>query len=200
MNEEMNSVLKKQGIINGVLLGILFAALSIFNFYYLTVMVTSPILIVVGYHTFFPIILPLAIAVYFILKLRAKVGGYWNFKQAVRGIFIILLAAYFTQFIVKDMLFVKLVEPNMLYKSEHALLNASKADFKRRNVSQKDIDQKITEIESNLVGKKQITIGEQIQAIGITIIFLFVLALMFAGFFKRELLYYTPHKDDRPIV
>jgi ABC-type Na+ efflux pump permease subunit len=37
-----------------------------------------------------------------------------------------------------------------------------------------------------LEGEKSITIGQQIQSFGITIIFLFVLALIFAAFFKNE--------------
>lgn len=201
MNETMSWELKKWGIISGVLLGFLVAFLGIFRFYYLTQMVTSPILIITGYFVFFPIVLPVGIAIYFIIKLRTRIGGYWSFKQAVRGIFIIFLTAYITQFLLNDILFVKLVEPNILDKTEKALINAAKTDFKSRKVSQKDIDQKVKEIQSNLMGqKKQATIPQKVQEIGISIIFLFVLSLLFAGFFRRELIYYNPDRGNEPMV
>ncbi len=200
MDEGMKNVLKKQGIINGVLLGLLVTALSIFKFYYLTKMVTSMVLILAGYFVLFPIVLPIAFAVYFILQLRKKIGGYWNFRQAVTGIFITFLVAFAIKFIVSDVLFVKFVEPQVIEKTEQALFNDAQIDFKKRNVSQKEIDQKIKEIKSSLVAQKQTTIAQQVQGVGINIIFLFVLALIFAGFFKRELVYYSPDTDNKATV
>jgi len=78
-----------------------------------------------------------------------------------------------------------------LEKTEKALLNDAVIDFKKKKVSQKDIDAKVKEIRSNLDSQKQVTAAQQIQGIGIRIIFLFVLALIFAAFFKREVLYYN---------
>ncbi|MDN5284814.1 MAG: hypothetical protein JWR38_1088 [Mucilaginibacter sp.] len=193
MSENIDKVIRKQGVVSGILLGIIVTIVSIFSFYYLTEMVTSTALIVAGYFVLFPIIIPLGCAVFFVLRLRAKIGGYWSFKQAVGGIFIIFLVACVTQFIFKDVVFTRLVEPNIVEKTEKALINDAVLDFKRRKVSQKDIDLKVKEIQSNLDPQKHITIAQQVQGLGISIIFLFVLALIFAAFFKREVLYYNPN-------
>jgi hypothetical protein len=199
MDQEMNGLLKKQGVINGVLLGLLVTALSIFKFYYLTKMVTSMALVLTGYFVLFPSVLPVGLAVYFILQLRKKIGGYWNFRQAVTGIFIIFLAAYVIKFVFSDVLFVQLIEPKVIEKTEQALFNDAQIDFKKRNVSQKEIDLKIKEIKASLVAQKDSTIGQQVQGVGINVIFLFVLALIFAGFFKRELIYHNPNQDSSPV-
>lgn len=192
ISEETDRVIIKHSIVNGVFLGVVVAAIGIFSFYYLTEMVTSPALIMIGYFTLFPVVLPIAFAIFFILRLRGKIGGYWSFKKAVRGIFIILISAYFTQFILKDIGFNRFIEPAVAEKSEKALLNNAISDFKRRKISQKEIDLKVKEIKENLGPTKQINIEQYVINIGISIIFLFVLSLIFAGFFKRELLYYNP--------
>ena len=200
MSEDKDKVIKKQGLINGVLLGIIVTILSIFSFYYLTEMVTSTPLIVIGYFVLLPIIFPIGFAAFFIIRLRTKVGGYWNFKQAVRGIFIVFLSAYVIQFLGKDILFARVIEPDIVEKTEKVLINDAVADFKRKKVSQKDIDQKVKEIRTGLGPQKYITIAQQVQGFGINIIFLFVLALIFAAFFKREVQYYNPNPSTDPTV
>lgn len=192
MREEIQRAVIKQGIINGILLGIIVTITSIFSFYYLTEMVTSTALIVAGYFVLFPMVLPIGFAILFTIRVRTKIGGYWNFKQAVRGIFVILITAYLIQFLFKDIAFTRLVEPNIVEKTEQVLINDAKADFQRRKISQKDIDLKVKEIKDNLGPQKQVTLRQQIQGFGINIIFLFILALIFAAFFKRELQYYDP--------
>jgi hypothetical protein len=200
MSEGMDKTLIKQGIINGILLGIVVTVISIFSFYFLTRMVTSPALILTGYFVLFPWVLPIASAAFCVLKLREKIGGYWNFKKAVRGAFIILISAYATQFIFKDIVFNKFIEPDIAEKTEQALLRSAITDFKRRHISQKDIDLKVKSIKEDLGLAKTVTIGNQVINMGFSIIFLFVLALVFAGFFRRELIYYNPNKSTDLIV
>lgn len=196
MTEEANKIVKKQGIISGVLLGLARTVLNVFAFYYITQMVTSPVLIVIGYIVMFPIVLPIGFAIYFILSLRAKIGGYWSFKEAVRAIFIIFLTAYLTQFALNDVLFAKIIEPNVAAKTEAAFIRSAKMDFERKHESQKNIDAKIQDIHKNLDPQKQATVGQQVINLGFNIIFMFVLSLIFAGFFKRELQYYNPNASS----
>jgi hypothetical protein len=201
MSEGTDRVIIKQGIVNGILLGIVVAAIYIFKFYFLTQMVTSAAMILAGYFLLFPWVLPLAAAAFSILKLREKIGGYWSFKKAVRGAFIILVTAYVTQFIFNDIIFNRIIEPNVAEKSEQALIRSAITDFKKRHISQKDIDQKVKEIKENLgPTKQQVSVGQQVINIGINIIFLFVLSLIFAGFFKRELLYYNSNRQTDATV
>ena len=193
MTEEANKIVKKQGVMSGVLLGLAITVLNIIAFYYITQIVTSPVLIVIGYIVMFPIVLPIGFAVYFILNLRTKIGGYWSFKEAVRAIFIIFITAYVTQFALNNILFAKIIEPNVAAKTEAAFIRSAKIDFASKHESQKNIDAKIKDIHQNLDPQKQATVGQQVMGLGFNIIFMFVLSLIFAGFFKRELQYYNPN-------
>ncbi|SDD94041.1 Protein of unknown function [Mucilaginibacter pineti] len=196
MTEEANKIVKKQGIISGVLLGLAITVLNVFAFYYITQMVTSPVLIVIGYIVMFPIVLPIGFTIYFILSLRSKIGGYWSFKEAVRAIFIIFITAYVTQFALNNILFARIIEPNVAAKTEAAFIRSAKMDFESKHESQKNIDAKIKDIHQNLDPQKQATVGQQVMGLGFNIIFMFVLSLIFAGFFKRELQYYNPNTSN----
>lgn len=200
MDEKVKKNIQKEGLIRGVLLGLIISAANIFAFYYLTQMVTSTMAVVIGYVVVFPILIPVVSACLFINNLREKIGGYWVFRQSVMGIFIMFFSAFIMQFIIKDMVFAKVIEPQMVQKTVTAFITDAKADFKKRNVSQKDIDQKIKEIHQELDPQKTITIAQEIQSIAFTIIFLFVLSLIFAAFFKREPQQYNPQVVDDPTV
>jgi len=185
MSEEINKKIKVQGLINGLTLGAVLSVVSILYFYFMILVAKTAVTVTVG-SVLFSYVLPIGIAILFCMSLRKKIGGYWNVRQATTGIFIMFFASYLLVFIIKDNIFAKVIEPDMLKKTETAMIAALNKLKAENPANAKDADVKINDMKKALEGEKSITVGQQIQSLGISIIFLFVLALIFAAFFKNE--------------
>jgi hypothetical protein len=180
---------------NGLLLGAVLLTLSILSFYFITEINKSPVLFVAA-PIIFSLVIPIITVVMFCLYGRKKIGGYWTFKQATTGIFIMFFIAYLIQTAGRDLIFAKIIEPHMIDKTEAAFINASSAIKRQPGVDQKQMDKNIADIKKNFADQKNITTGKIVQGIAVSIIFIFVLALIFGALFKRETPLYSGQIDD----
>ncbi|WPV01841.1 DUF4199 domain-containing protein [Mucilaginibacter sp. cycad4] len=187
MSEETDKKIKKQGLIKGIFLGLVISAISIIYFYFMVTVAKSAVVITFG-SIVFSYLLPLTAAALFSLSLRSKIGGLWTMRQAGTGIFIMFFVSYLMVFIIKDQLFAKVIEPNMVKKTETAMVNALNKlkEETTKPEEKKEADAKIVEMKKAFDAERTVTVGQQIQSLGISIIFLFVLSIIFAAFFKRE--------------
>ena len=176
--------LKKYSIVNGLILGLVLLAFNIISFYLITTVVKSP-LGVIGVPYIFSIILPIPCAIIMVYKLRTEMKWDWNFRVATSGIFIMFLVAYFIIFVGRDQLFARLIEPQMSTKIENVLLEATPVALKKSGANAQQIVQKQKEIRSQFETQDKITIGQEIESQLISIIFIFVIALIFGALFKR---------------
>ncbi|MBD1392331.1 DUF4199 domain-containing protein [Mucilaginibacter glaciei] len=199
MTETTDQQIRKQALTKGLLLGIIMSVLSIFSFYYITSMVTSLLLITVG-PFIISAVLPLVVAILFSFDLRKAIGGFWNFKQAVTGIFIMFFAAYLIQYLLVSLLFAKVIEPQMVEKTKTAMTTAVSGMLEKSNASQNDIDAKMEDIQKQFDAQKDPTVAKQFQSFAISILFVFVVALIFAAFFKKERPLYLTADEPDPTV
>lgn len=175
--------IKINGVKSGIILGVIITALGIISFYFITA-TPSAVMFVAG-PIIFAVFLPIFVVTFLCFKGRKDVGGYWTFKQATTGIFIMFLVAYALQYIGKGIIFDKFVEPNNAAKVETAAVNAKTANLKERGNDQKSIDKAIEELKKDFVQPTP-TIGSTIQGIIISVILIFVLAIIFGALFKRD--------------
>ena len=180
---------------SGLLLGVILFTLSVISFYFITEINKSPVLFVAS-PLIFSLAIPIITVVVFCLYGRKKIGGYWTFKQATTGIFIMFFIAYLIQTVGRDLIFAKIIEPQMIEKTEAAFINASSAIKEQPGVDKKQMDKNIADIRKNFDDQKNITIGKVIQGIAVSIIFIFVLALIFGALFKKEMPLYTTQIDE----
>ena len=108
--ESLDKQIRKVGLNNGLILGIIVLILGIFAFYFMTQMTTSFWMVVLVGPVLFSLLIPILILIFYCIDFRKKIGGYWTFKQAFTGIFIMLLVAYVVTAIGRDLVFAKLVE------------------------------------------------------------------------------------------
>src|ERR1700753_4474302 len=101
--------IRRESIKSSIILGLILLALNIFLFYLITSISTSPMMILVIGPQSLSIAIPLFIAILFSINIRKKVGGYWTFKQAATGIFILFLIAYLIKIIGSDFVFDKVI-------------------------------------------------------------------------------------------
>ncbi|GAA3984735.1 DUF4199 domain-containing protein [Mucilaginibacter dorajii] len=190
--------LRTSAVTFGLILGIALVILNILSFY--VIISTSSVIAISATPFIFSVLLPIALVIVLCFNLRKKIGGSWNFKHAATGIFIMFLAAFVVKFIVYDQLFTKVIEPNTVQKTETAMVNAVTTFLEKSNTSQDVIDKKMEEIQKQFDAQKNVTIGKEIQSIGISIIFMFVVAVIFAAFFKKEIHTFNPNLDNDPAV
>jgi hypothetical protein len=194
MMESLDASIKKNALNDGLILGVISFVIGLITFYSMVAIDTTFWLIVV-IPILFSVIIPIVLAVYFSLNLRKKVGGFWNFRQATTGIFIMFIVALAIQTVGRDLLFVKLIEPDMAKKTQDAVIRGSTGLMESSGASQEQIDESIAKTEKQFESQISPSFGQIVQSIGTSIIFVFVLALIFGAFFKRN----PPLYIDEPV-
>ncbi|NCD70085.1 DUF4199 domain-containing protein [Mucilaginibacter agri] len=177
--------IRKKAAMSGLLLGVIVIVMTIFSFYYVTTMASSPYMVSFG-PLIFSVTIPIVVAVFFAIDLRKKIGGYWNFKQAVTGFFVMFLVSYAVNYVGTNLLFAKVIEPQMVEKTQEAVKNASAKIMEEKNVDQEKIDEQMEKIQKQFDEQKEDTPTKVIAHFGISIIMIFVVAMIFAAIFKKE--------------
>ncbi|MDB4902331.1 MAG: hypothetical protein JWQ63_1612 [Mucilaginibacter sp.] len=197
--ENLDQKTRKQSFQYGLILGAILLVLGIFSFYFIIGM-TSSFWMVIFAPFIFSIIIPIILVIFFSLDIRKKIGGYWSFKQATTGIFIMFFMAYVVQFIGRDLIFAKLIEPQMVQKTQEAVMNATTAMLEKTGADQAQIDDKKASIQKQFDLQTNITVGKVIQSIAITIILIFVLALIFGAIVKKDTPLFADTSYEDPAV
>ena len=182
--ENLALQIRKAAINSGLLFGTIYLVLKVFMFYLITGMTNSFWLIVFS-PVIFSIIVPLLITIFFALDLRKKIGGYWNFKNATTGIFILLFTSFILNTVLYDVVFAKVVEPNLIQKTEDAMINATRSFMEKNSTDQKQIDEKVDNVKQQFDSQINLTVGKIIQGYAITIVLLFAYAMILGVIFKR---------------
>lgn len=182
----VESEIKKKGFIKGLFLGVIVVAMHIVSFYYMTGTVHAYPLQVLPASFIFTIVIPLIFIIAFTLNIRKSVGGFWSFRQAVTAIFIMLFTTYVMLTIGRDMLFVKLAEPNMAQKIGAVMMESRMRKEQLDGIPQAQISRDLASEKKNF--DIQVNNGSWaiIQSIPENILIIFVLAIMLSAVFKKE--------------
>jgi len=190
--------IKINGIKNGLLLGIVYSVIEIFYFYYITKMAGSAFMLISG-RVVFPLLLPILAVIYFCLNSRKKIGGFWTFKQATTGIFIMLCVAYIVYTLGVSLLFNRVIEPNNIQKTEAAIVSKKTVIMKQSGAKQKDIDAAIADTKKDFGDDKPASLFYIIFENAMAILFLFVFAILFASMIRNaEYVSVTEQANSRP--
>ncbi|HAL81644.1 MAG TPA: hypothetical protein DCO83_04920 [Mucilaginibacter sp.] len=169
----------------GAVLGVLYLTLTIISFYLITAISVSPI-VFVALPIFSRLCLPIVITIVLCFSGRKKIGGLWTFKQATTGIFAMFLMAFAIQFIGKDIVFDKFIEPNGVRKIQIAAIKTKSSNLQHKGYDQKTIDKEMAEMKKDLVHQNNaLTPGAVIQEVIFSILFIFLFALIFGSLFKN---------------
>jgi uncharacterized membrane protein YjfL (UPF0719 family) len=180
---------KKVALVNGVIWGVISIVLFLVIYY------AAPQLIGNMAYGVFTILLSIALGVYFVLDLRKKIGGYWNFKEALSHIFLLFFVQYIVMYVF--MLVFPKIEPEYNDIVRSASLNAVTEMAETLGASDQDaIDEMIAEAEKAVDQQLNPTISTIFQGLAISVIMYFVGALIFAAIFKRERPVFEPVAFD----
>lgn len=192
-NSGFEAANRKNALFSGLALGAVLFVLGTIVYY--IIIASTSIWVISMVPIFISVILPIIVAILMGIDLRKKAGGYWNFKQATTGIFIMFIVAYAFNTVARDLIFVKLVEPEMVQKTEDAIINSTSSLMEKAGTDQTTIDTKVAAIQKQFDEQKNISVGKTLQGIGTTIILIFVVALIFGAFLKKEPPLFTTPED-----
>ena len=177
--------IRKQGALSGIPLGLILMVLNIFSFYFVTSIANTFLMITLG-PVIFSVIIPLVVGALFSGDLRKKIGRFWKFRQAVTGIFIMLAVSYVITYVGANLIFGKLIEPQMTEKTQTAIQNATIKYMESKNVDQEQIDKSTDQMQKQFDMQKNLSPAKVVTAVAVSLILIFVLALIYAAIYKRD--------------
>jgi len=176
-------LLKKQGALLGCALGVLMIVLTIVPMYYF-VSSSSFWMVIIG-----PVItgffFPLILAIIFAFNLRNKVGGYWNFREAVTGIFIMLLVAAVISS-AAGFVFEKAIQPDMRERYLRNIENNTINYMENAGVDAEQIDKQMEKLDQEIEKAGDASIWTTLSGFGVYVIIVFVIALTLGAILKKE--------------
>lgn len=186
----LNTVNARKIAINNALIWALINIIIFLLVYY-----ASPSLMGNFAYGFIQLAIGIGLAIYFILDLRKKIGGYWSFREALGNIFLMFIV----QFVVVTLFttaFGKWIEPNYADTMREISLNATTRVAETFSSDQEQIDKIIEEAEKNI--EKQVNPGfiDVVKGLALGAIFYFIGALIFAAIFKRNPPVFAPVAEE----
>ncbi len=175
--------IRKDALQNGLILGGVLLLLDIIALYVLAN--SESILVVFLSYLFGYLIIPITAAVILIKRLREKIGGFWNLRQATSGIFIVFISAYLISS-AGSFVFIKYIYPEITLKAKDNLVGLTSDFLNKLNADPEKIDEMVENIELQFESIGQNSVGSIISNLLSSIIILFITALIFAAIFKRE--------------
>lgn len=181
--------LNKAAVNNGLIIGILSVVIGIVTYYMFPSLLGS-MSFGIGI-----LIVSLVIYIFFTIDLRKKIGGYWSFREALKGIFLMAFVAGILYSVV-NYAFFTFVEPGGFEKiSGHVESNMSKT-FESMGMEQDQIDEAVSKQVEGLKATYAPTPMDFLKNLGIGVLVEFIMSLIFAAIFKKEHPVFASVEDD----
>ncbi|WP_316792548.1 DUF4199 domain-containing protein [Pedobacter frigoris] len=183
--ENVNALenLKPEAAKSGIGLGLISLVLMVISAYIL-IGATSMWTVFLA-PVFLGLLIPLGLVIYLSIDLRKKVGGYWNFRQATSGVFIMLLVSYVISN-VGNYAFTKLIEPDMPSKMQSTVVDVTSKMMASQGVDQEAVEKKVDEMNAEFEKKQNGTFMQTFQGHLIGVVIVFVVSLLFGAIFKKD--------------
>ncbi|MEJ7691817.1 DUF4199 domain-containing protein [Daejeonella sp.] len=181
--------LNKAAANNGLIIGILSAILGIVIFY------IAPSLFGSMWFSIGNLVFFLVLYIFFTIDLRKKIGGYWNFKQAFTGIFIMAFVAGLLLTVV-NYLFYQFVEPDGFAKISGFIEQGATKTFESMGMDEDQIEKAVSEQLKSMKKQFDPTPMDMLTNFGIGLVVEVIMSLIFAAIFKKEAPIFAPVEDD----
>ena len=180
--------LNKLSLNNGIIIGIIGIAIQLITYY------AFPSLLGATWFGIAIWVVLLAVYIIFTLDIRKKIGGFWAFKDALRGIFIMSLVANVFAGIF-NFIFYKFIEPGAYDKVVGFVTEGLTATYEKMNMTQDQIDKIMEKVTEGLKSQYQPTILDFFKNLVIIVLVGFVMSLIFAAIFKKNPPMFAPTEE-----
>jgi len=182
MTELLSVDPKKKALTYGVILGVISLFVSIITLYILkdasSLIVSSALSATLNYVLF------VVLACVFANALRKYVGGYWEFSEALKNIYIMLAITAIISTV--GITLFNAAMPYVQEKSIDNTINLSIESMEKLGTNDEQIDNMVALLEEQKEQLGVFSIGQVVKGLAVTLIIYFVLALVLAAIFKRE--------------
>lgn len=177
--ESTTENLNQASINNGLIIGTLAAIINIIVYY------VSPSSMGSTSFGIIMMVVSLGLYIFFTLDLRKKIGGFWSFREALKGIFLMSFIAGLLGIVV-NFVFYKFIEPGAYEKiSGYVVENLSKT-YEKLGMDQDTIDQTIDKVLESMKSQFNPSLMDLLKTFGIAVLVQFIMSLIFAAIFKKE--------------
>lgn len=130
------------------------------------------------------VVIGIVLAVFFCIDLRKKAGGYWSFSQALWPI-VGMFFMNFTLVFVFTIVFGKFIDPTYPVKMKEYAMEGQAKMMESFGMEEAALQEAMAKAEERLDSQFNPTFGDAVLGYGMTAIFYFIGALIFAAIFKR---------------
>lgn len=180
--------LNKAALNNGLVVGALYTLLGILIYY------ISPSLMGSTAFGIVMMLISLLIYIYFTIDLRKKIGGFWSFREALRGIFLMAFIAGLLAMIV-NFVFYKFIEPGAYEKISSIVATNLESMYAKMGMDQDTIDKTIEKVLESLKSQFNPGLMDLLKNLGVGVLVQFVMSLIFAAIFKKEQPVFAPTEE-----
>lgn len=175
---ETTTNLKQEALKNGAIWGVINLVIFLVTWYMMPSLMSSyaysGLLMLVG----------IALAVFFCLDMRKKAGGYWSFSEALGNIFVMFLLSMAIMYVF-NILFGKFIDTSYPETMKELVLSKTEETFKSLGMDEAAASQALQSTSDSLDKQFTPTFSQAIVGFGISAIFYFIGALIFAAIFKK---------------
>ncbi|MVN89890.1 DUF4199 family protein [Mucilaginibacter aquatilis] len=181
---DLNAAVRKQGALRGLLFGSIMLIIDVLKLFYLAYVAKSPLVTFILLYPVYYLVL-FGLALLFINNLRSKIGNYWSLKQAITGIFVMLIVS---SLIWNNgvTLYSGKINPVVAQKAHAGLVDMRRGAMQSQKQPADKIEKEIADMNKNFVATSNFTIGSFFQSLTISIILVFAVAAVLGILFKRE--------------
>ena len=188
--ELTNQNLNKEAVTNGVIVGILSVVIGIVVYYAAPSLLGS-----IGFGIA-SMVVSLGIYVFFTIDLREKIGGFWSFREALKGIFLMAFVAGLLYSVV-NYAFYNFVEPQAFEKVASYMEAGTSKTLENMGMEQEQIDEAVSKQMEGIKEQYNPTISQFFKNLAIAVLVQFVMSLIFAAIFKKEApIYASPTEEE----
>lgn len=182
--QDLNRQIRIKGAQYGAVLGAAILALHLFS-YFLMTKVSTPLWVTAFSPLIFTNLLPIVAAILLCLRLREKIGGYWELRQASSGIFVMFLTSYLI-FFFGFLLFSKVIEPATDINLQNKIESVKAAIRQNQGTSQQHINEETKGLRKDFNDRQKSGVLGFVQSFGIVVVLLFLASLIFGALFKND--------------
>lgn len=175
----MESTSNKLAINNGLFIGGISAVLNILIYYIYPQLMGNTI------YGIFMMLIALGLYIFFTIDLRKKIGGFWSFKEALKGIFLMsFIAGLVSTFV--NFVFYKFIEPGAFEQISSIITENLTVTYEKLGMDQVTIDNTIEKVLESMKSQFNPNFVDLLKSLGIGVLIQFIMSLIFAAIFKKE--------------
>jgi hypothetical protein len=171
--------LKQEALKNGLIWGAINVIIFLATWY------TAPSLMSSYLYSGILMLVGIGLAVFFILDMRKKAGGFWTFGEALWNIFVMFLLSMAIMYVF-NFVFGKYIDPSYPQTMKELVLTKTESTFESLGMTEDQIAEAMSASQESLDKQFTPTFSQAVVGFGIASIFYFIGALIFAAIFKKN--------------